>query len=140
MTKLTFLLILVLAGSVAAGSASAAPRDDWSGQANRVCTSYVATAKRLFATPVKPSGLYKFAKDVKALETSELVDLTAIPGRSSAATHALAVLKLDIGTVDSAIKAWDRGDKATFVAKLRAYLNDNRPKVAFHAAGASKCG
>ena len=40
----------------------------------------------------------------------------------------------------SAIHAWDRGDKASFVKLLKGYLDSNKPKVAFAAAGASKCG
>lgn len=139
MTKI-LLAALATSALLIPAAASAAPSDDWSTQANQVCTVYVAKAKKLFATPVKPSGLYKFAKDVKALESSELAELTAIPGRSSSGTHALGVLKGDVGQVGLAIKAWDRGDKASFVKILKAYLNDNRPKVAFAAAGASKCG
>jgi hypothetical protein len=140
MTKLLLLTAAVTAGAVLAGSASAAPRDDWSSQANKVCTIYVAKAKQLFAKPVQPSGLYKFAKDVKALETSEFNALNAIPGRSSAGDHAMLALHGDIGMVVSAIHAWDAGNKATFVKDLKAYLNSTKPKVAFAADGASKCG
>jgi hypothetical protein len=140
MTKTLSLTAAVVAGAVLAGSASAAPRDDWSTQANQVCTVYVAKAKKLFAKPVQPSGLYKFAKDVKTLETSELNELNAIPNPSTAGTHALSVLRGDIGMVTIAIHAFDKGDKAKFVNELKAYLNSNKPKVAFAAAGASKCG
>jgi hypothetical protein len=141
MTKTLLLLTAVAAaGAVLAGSASAAPRDDWSTQANQVCTIYVAKAKQLFAKPVQPSGLYKFAKDVKTLETSEFNALNSLPGRSTAGDHALLALRGDIGMVTSAIRAWDTGDKATFVKDLKAYLNSTKPKVAFAAAGASKCG
>jgi hypothetical protein len=141
MTKtLLFLIAVAAAGAVLAGSASAAPRDDWSVQANQVCTIYVAKAKQLFAKPVQPAGLYKFAKDVKTLETSEFNALNAIPNRSSAGSHALVTLRGDIGMVASAIHAWDKGDRATFVKDLKAYLNSTKPKLAFAAAGASKCG
>jgi hypothetical protein len=135
------LLLAALATSVLVpGSASAEPASSWALQANQVCTVYVAKAKKQFATPVTPAGLYKFAVDVKALESHELAALTAIPNRPPAGTHALAVLRGDIAEVDAAIKAWKRGDKASFVRILKAYLNDSRPKAAFAAAGATKCG
>jgi outer membrane murein-binding lipoprotein Lpp len=140
MTKLLLLTAAVAASAVLAGSASAAPRNDWSSQANQVCTVYVAKAKQLFAKPVQASGLYKFAKDVKTLETSEFNALDSIPGRAAAGNHALVALRGDIGMVVSAIHAYDKGDKATFVKDLKAYLNSTKPKVAFAAAGASKCG
>src|SRR5437763_16449707 len=111
MTKILTLTVAVTVGAVLAGSASAAPSNDWSSQANQVCTVYVAKAKQLFAKPVQPAGLYKFAKDVKTLETSEFNALDAIPSRSSAGDHALVALHGDIGMVVSAIPAWDRGDK-----------------------------
>jgi hypothetical protein len=140
MTKLLPVTAALAACAVLAGSASAAPADAWSSQANQVCTVYVAKAKKMFAKPVQASGLYKFAKDVRTLENSELSELNAIPNRSSAGTHALTVLRGDIGMVTLAIHAWDRGDKASFVKLLKGYLDSNKPKVAFAAAGASKCG
>jgi hypothetical protein len=140
MTKTLLLTVALAAGAILAGSASAAPRDDWSTHANQICTVYVAKAKQLFAKPVQPSGLYKFANDVKKLETSEFNALDAIPGRSSAGDHAMVMLRGDIGMITAAIHAFDKGDKATFVKDLKSYLNSNKPKVAFAAAGASKCG
>jgi len=140
MTKILLLTAVVAAAAVLAGSAAAAPNDTWSSQANQVCTIYVAKAKQLFEKTVQPSGLYKFAKDVKSLETNEFNALNAIPGRSATGDHALVALRGDIGMVTSAIHAFDNGDKATFVKDLKAYLNSSKPKVAFAAAGASKCG
>ena len=138
--KILFLTAAVAAAALAPAAASASPSDAWSTQANQVCTTYVAKAKQLFAKPVQPSGLYKFAKDVKTLETSEFNALNAIPNRSSAGDQAMVALHGDIGMVTSAIHAWDRGDKASFVKLLKGYLNSSKPKVAFAAAGASKCG
>lgn len=138
--KILLLTAAVAAAALAPAAASATPTDTWSTHANQVCTTYVAKAKQLFAKPVQPSGLYKFAKDVKTLETSEFNALNAIPNRSSAGDHALVALHGDIGMVTSAIHAWDRGDKASFVKLLKGYLNSSKPKVAFAAAGASKCG
>lgn len=140
MTRTLFLTAVAAAAAVLAGSASAASRDEWSVQANQVCTVYVAKAKHLFAKPVKPSGLYTFAKDVKTLETSEFNALNAIPNRPGAGDHALVVLRSDIGMVTAAIHAFDQGNKAAFVKDLKAYLNSTKPKTAFAAAGASKCG
>jgi hypothetical protein len=138
----TLLSVALAAGALIPGTASAATAGTttWASQANQVCSVYVAKAQKEFATPVKPSGLYKFALAVKALENREFGDLSAIPHRTSAGTHALAALQVDIAEVASAVTAYERGDKATFVKVLKAYLNDNRPKVAFAAAGASKCG
>ena len=140
MTKILLLTAAVATGAVFAGSASAASHDDWSTQANQVCTVYVAKAKQLFSKPVQPAGLYKFAKDVKTLETSEFNALNALPNRSTAGDHALLTLRGDIGMVVAAIHAFDQGNKAVFVKDLKAYLNSSKPKVAFAAAGASKCG
>jgi sirohydrochlorin ferrochelatase len=137
------LLIVALAAGalLIPGTASAAPtNDNWASQANQVCLVYIAKAKKEFAAPVKPSGLYKFARDAKALENREYGDLAALPGRTAAGTHALTVLQADIAEVGSAVTAYERGDGASFIKILKAYLNDHRAKVAFAAAGASKCG
>jgi EAL and modified HD-GYP domain-containing signal transduction protein len=44
------------------------------------------------------------------------------------------------GELLAAVTAYERGDQTSFIRILKAYLNDHRAKVAFAAAGASKCG
>jgi hypothetical protein len=122
------------------GLASARTSSTWTSQANQVCSVWLVKAKQLFATPVKPSGLYKFAGDAKKLEAQELAQLAKIPNPSAAGTHALAVMQGDIAEVGSAISAYDRGDSASFIRILKLYLNDHRTKAAFAAAGAHQCG
>lgn len=136
------LLFVTLALSVLVPSVASAARatGDWSGQANRVCTVWIAKAKTQLGKPVTVADLYPFAVKAKALEAAELAALERIPGRSAAGTKALAAVRVDVAEVDTAIAAWKRGDKAGFVQILKRYLNDNRPKLAFAAAGAAKCG
>jgi hypothetical protein len=129
-------LSVVVPSAASAGRASAG----WSDQANQVCTLWLAKAKQELGKPATIADLYPFAIKAKALEASELAQLEKIPGRSAAATKALAAVRVDIAEVDVAIKAWKRGDKVKFIQVLRQYLNDNRPKLAFAAAGAAKCG
>jgi len=40
----------------------------------------------------------------------------------------------------SAITAWSQGNASRFVAVLKRYLADGRPKSAFALAGAGQCG
>jgi hypothetical protein len=141
MRRLLLLFVVLSVSALLPGVAPAARSSAaWSDQANQVCVVWVAKAKKEFATPVTASGLYAFAGKAKALEAAELSVLEKIPGRSASGTKALVAMRADIAEVDSAIKAWDRGDKATFVKVLKAYLNDHRAKVAFAAAGAKQCG
>jgi hypothetical protein len=134
------LLLAALALAAVAADASAAGTSSWSGKADQVCVVWTAKAKREFATPVKPSELYGFAQKAKALESAELAELAKIPGVNAAGTKALTAMRADIAEVGAAVAAWDKGDKASFVQILKQYLNDHRAKVAFAAAGASKCG
>jgi len=122
-----------------AGAASTTP-STWTTQANKVCVVWLAKANKEFGHPVKPSQLYSFAVKAKTLESQELGILQQIPGRSAAGTNALAAVGVDIAEVGSAITAYKAGNMATFVSILKKYLSDNRAKVAFAAAGASKCG
>jgi hypothetical protein len=135
-----FLAGALLVGAVVPNVAAARPSESWSDQANRVCVVWTAKAKREFASPVKPSELYGFAVKAKALESQELAELAKIPGATPAGAKALGTLRADVAEVGSAITAWNKGDKAAFVQILKQYLNDSRPKIAFAAAGASKCG
>jgi hypothetical protein len=100
----------------------------------------VARAKKEFGSPVTPAQLYGFAVKAKALESEELSVLRRIPGRTPAGTRALAAMQVDVAEVGSAISAWKQGDLQRFIKVLKQYLNDNRPKVAFAAAGAKQCG
>jgi len=136
--RILFLGALVL-GSVVPGAA-AAGTSSWSDEANRVCVVYTAKAKREFATSVTVSGLYAFAVKAKALENQELAELASIPGATPAGTKAIGSLRADVAEIDAAIRAWDKGDKASFARILKQYLNDSRPKAAFAAAGAGRCG
>jgi hypothetical protein len=126
---------------LASTSATAAPADSaWAGQANKVCTYWVAKVKQAFATPVTTAQLYSFAVKAKSLESQELAQLRQIPGPDANAAAALGAVKTDIAEVGAAITAWDKGDPAAFVTILKRYLNDNRPKSAFILAGARSCG
>ena len=144
LTLIGFIAALALSVAVLPGIASARVSStrgsNWTSDANKVCVVWLAKAKQLFATPVKPSGLYKFAVSAKNLESQELVELAKIPSAPAAGTHALAVMHADIVEVSSAIHAADRGDGASFVRILKQYLNDHRSKAAFAAAGAKQCG
>jgi hypothetical protein len=142
MRKLTFIGFIValsLCAVLVPGVASAKTAG-WNSQANSVCTVWLAKAQKLFATPVKPSGLYKFAVSARTLESQELAVLRKIPNPTAAGLHALAVMRSDVAEVSSAISAADRGDSASFVRILKQYLNDHRAKAAFAAAGATQCG
>jgi hypothetical protein len=140
MRKLLFISFIGALTIALLPAASSAGTSTWTAQANQVCSIWLVKAKQLFATPVKPAGLYKFANDAKNLESQELAQLAKIPNPSAAGTHALGVMNADIAEVGSAIKAYDRGDAASFIRILKLYLNDHRSKVAFAAAGAHQCG
>ena len=141
------LLAAVAAGAAvtAVSPAVAAPKahasqSSWAAQANKVCTVWLAKAKKEFGTPVTPAQLYTFAQKAKAHETQELGVLVKIPGRTSAGTAALQAVVVDINEIGSAITAWKQGDAAKFVTILKKYLNDGRAKAAFAVAGATQCG
>ena len=108
--------------------------------ANKVCTVWLAKAKKEFGSPVTPAQLYAFAQKAKALETQELAVLVKIPGRTAAGTAALQAVVVDINEIGSAITAWNQGNAAKFVTILKKYLNDGRAKSAFAVAGATQCG
>jgi len=138
---------LVIAAAACAALAVAAPSgaspassSSWAAQANKVCAVWIAKAKKEFGSPVTPAQLYAFAHKAKTLEMQELAALEKVPGRTDAGTAALAAVRVDIAEIGSAITAWDRGKPAHFVAILKRYLNDGRPKSAFAIAGASQCG
>ncbi len=135
---ISFLGALTMSALVPA--AAPAGTSTWTAQANQICTVWLAKAKQQFSTPVKPSGLYKFANDAKKLEAQELAQLEKIPNPSAAGRHALGVMHADLAEVGSAISAYDRGDSASFIRILKLYLNDHRSKAAFAAAGAHQCG
>ena len=142
------LLVAAVAASAAVTAVSpavAAPKapasqSSWAAQANKVCTVWLAKAKKEFGTPVTPAQLSTFAKKAKALETQELAVLVKIPGRTSAGTAALQAVVVDINEIGSAITAWNQGNAAKFVTILKKYLNDGRAKSAFAVAGATQCG
>lgn len=142
MKAMLFSVAAVAAALAAALPASAAPAatSTWAAQANQVCTVWTAKAKKAFGTPVTAAQLYSFAHKAKSLESQELAALEKIPGRTAAGTAALAAVKVDIAEIGSAISAWDHGKPAQFVAILKRYLNDGRPKSAFAIAGAGQCG
>ena len=137
-----FLISAVLAaGAVMAGTAPAATSSSpWASQANKVCVVWLAKAQKEFGHPVTPAQLYSFANKANALETQELAVLAKIPGRPTAGTVALNAVVADINELRSAIVAYDKGKFAQFKTILTKFLNDERPKQAFAAAGASKCG
>jgi phage gp16-like protein len=119
---------------------SSTAQSSWAASANRVCTVWLAKAKKEFGTPVTPAQLYAFAQKAKALETQELAVLIKIPGRTAAGTAALQAVVVDINEIGSAITAWNHGNAAQFVTILKKYLNDGRAKSAFAVAGATQCG
>ena len=126
--------------SVSPVSASPGSQSAWASQANKVCSYWLAKAKKEFGTPVTPAQLYSFAIKAKTLEGQELAALEQIPGTTAAGTAALAAVKVDIAEVGSAITAWNKGNPSLFVTILKRYLNDGRPKSAFAVAGANQCG
>ncbi len=137
------LISAVLAASAvvpAATPAATSSSSKWASQANQVCVAWLAKANKEFGKPVTPAQLYSFAHKAKTLETQELAVLVQIPGRPAAGTVALNAVVTDINEIGSAINAWDKGKPALFVQILKKYLNDERPKQAFAAAGAGKCG
>jgi len=137
--------VALVVSAVLPAAASAAPSShssnaSWATQANQVCTVWLAKAKKEFGSPVTPAQLFTFAVKAKTLESQELTQLQAIPGRTDAGTAALKAVKVDIAEIGTAITAWKAGNPAKFVTVLKQYLNDGRPKSAFAIAGASKCG
>jgi len=142
------LLVAAVAASAAVTAVSpavAAPKapalqSSWAAQANKICTVWLAKAKKEFGTPVTPAQLYTFAQKAKALETQELAVLVKISGRTAAGTAALQAMVVDINEIGSAITAWNQGNAAKFVTILKKYLNDGRAKSAFAVAGATQCG
>ena len=134
------LLTLLAAASATAAPAAPATNSTWAGQADKVCSYWLAKVKQAFGTPVTTAQLYGFAVKVKSMESQELAQLQQIPGRDSTGTAALTAVKVDIAELQSSITAWDKGDPAKFATILKQYLNDNRPKSAFMLAGASDCG
>jgi hypothetical protein len=143
MRKLLVSLSLgALACAIVATAAPAAPvgSSTWASDANQVCVVWLAKAKKEFGNPVTASQLYSFAVKAKKLESQELAVLKKIPNRTSSGTHALAALQVDVNEVGTAITAYQAGNAQRFVTILKRYLNDERPKAAFAAAGASQCG
>ena len=141
MRRTTLAAAAAIVALLASTSATEAPADGaWAGQANKVCTYWLAKVKQAFATPVTTAQLYGFAVKAQSLEGQELAQLEQIPGRDANASAALAAVKTDIAEVGAAITAWHNGDPAAFVTILKRYLNDNRPKSAFILAGARSCG
>jgi hypothetical protein len=127
--------------AVTAGAAPAATSTSpWATKANAVCVVWLAKAQKEFGHPVTPAQLYTFANKANKLETQELAVLAKIPKRPSVGTAALNAVVADINELRSAIVAYDKGKFAQFKTVLTAYLNDNRAKQAFAAAGATKCG
>jgi hypothetical protein len=136
------LLLAVLTLAAAAAGSSAAATSPWAAAADKVCVAWSAKAKTALAplgTPKTPAQVYRFVVTVRLFEVRELAALGKIPGRTPAATRALASVRTDIAEVDSAIAAWKKGDQATFGKIVVRYLNDHRPRAAFAAAGATKC-
>jgi hypothetical protein len=131
---------LLTAASATAAPATHASNSTWAGQADKVCSYWLAKVKQAFATPVTTAQLYGFAVKVKSMESQELVQLQGIPGRNATGTAALGAIKVDIAELQSSITAWDKGNPALFASILKKYLNDNRPKSAFILAGATDCG
>lgn len=143
MRSLLVLISAVLAaGAVTAGAAPAATSTSspWATQANAVCVVWLAKATKEFGHPVTPAQLFTFANKANTLETQELGVLSKIPKRPALGTVALNAVVADINELRSAINAYSKGKPAQFVTILKKYLNDERAKQAFAAAGASKCG
>jgi flagellin-like hook-associated protein FlgL len=133
---------VVAASFMSATAASAAPaaNSDWSNQANKVCSVWLAKVKQVFATPITTAQLYPFTVKVKSMESAELAQLEQIPGRSASGTAALGAVKNDLSELDSAIAQYKQGNATQGAVILKHYLNDSRPKTAFKAAGATSCG
>jgi hypothetical protein len=126
--------------SVSPAAASPASPSSWATDANKVCVVWLAKAKKELGSPVTAAQLYGFAVKAKTLESQERAALTQVPGRTAAGTAALAAVQVDIAELASAITAWNQGNPALFVQKLKKYLADGRAKSAFAVAGATQCG
>jgi hypothetical protein len=142
MRSLVLISAVLVASAVTAGAAPAATSSSasWASQANQVCVVWLAKANKEFGKPVTPAQLYSFAHKANTLETQELGVLAKISGRPAVGTAALNAMIADINELRSAIGAYDKGKPAQFVTILKKYLNDERAKQAFAAAGATKCG
>ena len=125
MRSLVLISAVLIASAVTAGAAPAATSSSasWASQANQVCVVWLAKANK-----------------ENTLETQELGVLAKISGRPAVGTAALNAMIADINELRSAIGAYDKGKPAQFVTILKKYLNDERAKQAFAAAGATKCG
>ena len=141
MRSIVLIPAVLAASAVTAGAAPAATTSSspWASQANKVCVVWLAKANKEFGKPVTPAQLYSFANKANALETQELGVLAKIPNRPAAGTAALNAVIADINNVRSAIVAYNKGKFAQFKTILTKFLNDERPKQAFAAAGATKC-
>ena len=142
MRSLVLISAVLVASAVTAGAAPAATptSSPWATQANQVCVVWLAKAKKEFGSPVTAAQLYTFANKANTLETQELGVLSKIPKRPALGTAALNAVVADINELRSAIVAYDKGKFAQFKTTLTKYLNDERAKQAFAAAGATKCG
>ena len=101
---LLFAAVAAGAAVTAVSPAVAAPKapasqSSWAAQANKVCTVWLAKAKKEFGSPVTPAQLYAFAQKAKSLETQELGVLSKIPGRTAAGTAALRAVVVDINEI-----------------------------------------
>ena len=142
MRSLVLIPAVLAASAVTAGAAPAATSTSspWATQANQVCVVWLAKAKKEFGSPVTAAQLYTFANKASTLETQEFGVLSKIPKRPALGTAALNAVVADINELRSAIVAYDKGKFAQFKTTLTKYLNDERAKQAFAAAGATKCG
>ena len=142
MRSLVLISAVLVASAVTAGAAPAETSSSasWASQANQVCVVWLAKANKEFGKPVTPAQLYSFAHKANTLETQELGVLAKISGRPTVGTAALNAMIADINELRSAINAYVKGKPAQFVTILKKYLNDERAKQAFAAAGATKCG
>ena len=142
MRSLVLIPAVLAASAVTAGAAPAATSTSspWATQANQVCVVWLAKAKKEFGSPVTAAQLYTFANKANTLETQEFGVLSKIPKRPALGTVALNAVVADINELRSAIVAYDKGKFAQFKTTLTKYLNDERAKQAFAAAGATKCG
>ena len=142
MRYLVLISAVLAAGAVTAGAAPAATSSSspWATQANAICVVWLAKANKEFGHPVTPAQLYSFANKANTLETQEFGVLSKIPNRPALGTTALNAVVTDINELRSAINAYVKGKPAQFVTILKKYLNDERAKQAFAAAGATKCG
>ena len=142
MRSLVLIPAVLAASAVTAGAAPAATSTSspWATQANQVCVVWLAKAKKEFGSPVTAAQLYTFANKANTLETQEFGVLSKIPKRPALGTAALNAVVADINELRSAIVAYDKGKFAQFKTTPTKYLNDERAKQAFAAAGATKCG